>query len=159
MSEGLVGVLIVCMTVLCIALVISRTRLILASKEARRTADPEEARRQEAERMRERIERAPKPAPGFDWDEVAARLAEEGEAEAARQAGPDDTPSDHGMPLPVDPARPPSVKTYRPRPDSVEPPPRCVCHRLPVQPGDKVLWWPMPGSEEVRVFCQRGDAS
>lgn len=144
MSEGLTGVIIVCMTVLCIVMVISRTRLILASKEARRTADLEEMRRQEAERMRERIERAPKPTPGIAWEE--------------READPDRPPPQHdGLPLPVDPGRPPTVKVYRPRLGSTEPLPRCVCHRLPVEPGDKVLWWPMPGSEEVRMFCQRGE--
>lgn len=137
MSEGLAAVIIICLTLIGIVLVISTTKLILA-KESR----PAELSRDEAERMRERIERAPKPTPGIPWEE----------------RDPDrPTPQNDGLPLPVDPGRPPTVKIYRPRPGSTEPSPRCVCHQLPVEPGDKVLWWPMPGSEEVRMFCQRGE--
>lgn len=66
------------------------------------------------------------------------------------------SPPDGGLPVPVDPDRPPTMKIYRPRPGSTAETPRCACHQRPVNPGDKVLWWPVPGSEEVRVFCQRG---
>lgn len=132
------------------------------------SAEPQQVRLrepdpQEAQRMRERIERAPKPTPGIEWDEVAARLAEEREAEEARRANPgmryghirtgDGEPSPDMAPIPVDPERPPRPMVYRPR--SGQPAPTCHCHGRTVQPGQTVLIWPVPDSEEVRVYCQR----
>lgn len=135
MSEGLAGVIIVCVTLVCITLVISLTKLITI-KEARPKAEPEERSRWESS----------SPPPVFEYEHTE------------RKADPDRMPAPgDDLPLPVDPARPPTVKAYRPRPGSTQPPPRCVCHQLPVRPGEKVLWWPMPDSEEIRVFCQRGE--
>lgn len=51
----------------------------------------------------------------------------------------------------LDPSDPPVWKTYNPRgkPKAV-----CSCHVRPLEPGERVLWWPIPGSDGmVDLFC------
>jgi hypothetical protein len=55
--------------------------------------------------------------------------------------------------LEVDPQRLPSKKIYRPQPGSTAEPPRCVCHKRYLQPGESFIMWPVLGSPEVKVFC------
>lgn len=61
-------------------------------------------------------------------------------------------------PLPVDPHNLPSMKVYEHQPDKGRPRRSCYCHRRPI-PDGPVLWWPMPGSPEVRLFCPEGITS
>ncbi len=64
-------------------------------------------------------------------------------------------PPPEGVPLPVDPDRPPYPTIYKPR-SAASVPPRCYCHGTEVSPGQSVLMWPLPGGE-YKVFCQRGE--
>lgn len=54
-------------------------------------------------------------------------------------------------PFPVDPDNPPRVMVY----DGGMPHLRCVCHVEPLQPGSTVMLFPVPGSKEVRIVCER----
>lgn len=60
-----------------------------------------------------------------------------------------------GGSLPVDPANPPTWRTYSPKnPDA--PAKYCVCHHEPIQRDSKVLWWPNPATGGVDLLCERG---
>jgi hypothetical protein len=59
-------------------------------------------------------------------------------------------------PLPIDKDNPPQVKVYNPRPGSTHTPPNCECHKRPVKPGQRVMFWPVSGGM-VKVFCMKED--
>ncbi len=65
---------------------------------------------------------------------------------------------DSMAPAPFDPENPPRERTYQRRANSIAPVPRCFCHDRDLQSGQKILWWPVPDSEEVRIYCQREDS-
>lgn len=60
--------------------------------------------------------------------------------------------------LPVDVANPPVSRVYNPRPGSNQK--YCWCHDRALEPGEEVLWWPIPASEGggVRLVCKDGVA-
>lgn len=60
--------------------------------------------------------------------------------------------------LEVDPKRPPKMMKYLPA-DGKDEYPRCECHGEVVNPGDSVVWWPDPKiTDSVHLFCSRGIA-
>lgn len=60
-------------------------------------------------------------------------------------------------PWPVDPDNLPKTRVYNPRPGSAHTPPNCECHKRPIRPGQTVMFWPLPHSSEVKVFCLKED--
>lgn len=68
--------------------------------------------------------------------------------------------SEHTLALPVNKDSPPTWKTFNPRPNrrSDLPFPTCDCHDKPLEPGRRILWWPLPPDKDgriaVRVFCE-----
>lgn len=67
----------------------------------------------------------------------------------------DDPPQEDVEARLVDPDDPPWWATYRPREGSGTR--CCTCHGLPIEPGDRVLMWPIKDHPErgMDVFCQR----
>jgi hypothetical protein len=54
--------------------------------------------------------------------------------------------------LPIDMSEPPTIRIYR----GADGKRSCHCHDEPILNGDTVLWWPLPGSDAVVVFCEVG---
>lgn len=61
--------------------------------------------------------------------------------------------------LAIDSDNKPYSTVYRPREGSPYPPPTCYCHGDPIAPGQKVLFWPLPNSAEIKIFCQNYEKS
>ena len=74
-----------------------------------------------------------------------------------KKSDPEPEP-DSMAPIPVDPKNPPVPRTYNRRPGSTAPVPKCFCHGQELQSGQEILWWPVPNSGEVKIYCQREDA-
>ena len=56
----------------------------------------------------------------------------------------------------IDPDDPPRWVTFRPNAsDTVR---RCVCHNFVINPGQQVMWWPVPDGlpGQVDLFCEEG---
>lgn len=55
----------------------------------------------------------------------------------------------------IDPNNPPTYQVYRPR--SGVSTLKCTCHEETIQPGERVLLWPIPEHPDgaMDVFCQR----
>lgn len=68
---------------------------------------------------------------------------------AALRATPTD-PAEADPPLPVDEARPPGVRVYDGWPAGA----RCSCHGELLRSGSTTMVWPLPDSDEIRVFCE-----
>lgn len=69
------------------------------------------------------------------------------------------SPAEEAEPFPVDVEHPPYTTVYQPRvrADGTLPvPPNCLCHKIPVAVGDKVVLYPIPGTDgkAFRVFHQ-----
>lgn len=58
-------------------------------------------------------------------------------------------------PIPVDHDNPPKPLVYSRKPGSTAPTPRCTCHGRLLKEGQEILWWPVPDSTVVKVYCQR----
>lgn len=71
----------------------------------------------------------------------------------------EDEPSyepDSMAPIPVDPRNPPKPRIYSRSPGSTADTPCCTCHPgRPLEEGQEILWWPVPDSDVVKIFCQR----
>lgn len=146
MSEGLLAVLIICMTALGVTAMICWLQYRLrATATADRIVDDMLGDIEDSRRVR------PAPMPVYEYEysrtEIPAPVPE---------AKPEPEPlQPDTAPMAVDPERPPYASVYNPRPLSTAVPPKCFCHKRPLTPGQKVLMWPVKGSEEVRIFCQR----
>lgn len=159
MSDGLIGVIAVCVTVLMVVAMICWTRLRMRGPLPQGLVSRHgDLAPQEAQRLHDEFQRAvsdlPPPAAHnafYEEDEDVAKVQaafEAGDkATTARRGDPDEM-----GPLPVDPERPPKVVTYKRR--STAPPPSCFCHGRQVQENQTVLMWPIPDSQEVRLYCQ-----
>lgn len=55
----------------------------------------------------------------------------------------------------IDPANPPTWRVYWPKTGASTP--VCSCHGIPLQPGDKVMLWPIPDHPDgaIDLFCER----
>ena len=137
------AVVMICATVVVVAAIISGTYYSL------KRPDPvAESRR----RMLDAEDRARRShvgsEPWYDVPEVTRALKK-----------PDPEPEPESMaPIPVDPNNPPVPRTYNRRPGSTAPVPKCFCHGRELQSGQQILWWPVPDSGEVRIYCQREDS-
>lgn len=76
------------------------------------------------------------------------------EPSPAEVTSPDTRPA-----LAIDPNNKPYSTVYRPREGSPYPAPICYCHGNPIVPGQKVLFWPLPDSAEIKIFCQNYEKS
>lgn len=145
------GIVMICLTMIVITAILS-TAWYNINK-----VDPEEESRQRMLAAEDRFIEAmnregrdkaasrPKftPRPSIEY-------SEEPEPELELESEPDSM-----APLPVDPDNPPKPIVYNRRPNSTAPIPRCTCHGQLLKAGQEVLWWPVPGSDAVKVFCQR----
>lgn len=157
MSEGLAGVIIVCVTLILITLVISLTKLVL-NREAKPVAP---------ERMGPQPDGMTWKVPAGGSKEAFADRFMKAAQEAAEHnrmvdaalapADPDRTPAPDAAPAPFDSDNPPVKRIYRRKPGSTAPVPQCFCHRRPLKEGQEILWWPLPGSQEIRIYCQRAE--
>lgn len=66
----------------------------------------------------------------------------------------DDPVSDAIDPLPIDPANPPKTVVFRPHDPARHPSthPVCNCHGRPINVGDEMVRWPLPGQDGVLLF-------
>lgn len=55
----------------------------------------------------------------------------------------------------IDPDNPPTWRVYWPQSGAQAP--TCSCHGIALQPGDKVVLWPIPNHPEgaIDIFCER----
>jgi hypothetical protein len=164
MGEGLIAVIIMCVTMVTIALivayvVISGRRMTVAEQEAPHHEVPAQSSRRAyalgTEPKDEPVE--PVNVPGFPHYEYS-KTEQRWDVVPEHNGGlkPHETYDPATMaPLPVDPQRKPYARVYRPRPNSPYEPPRCVCHNRPLRADQTVLMWPLPGTDEVKIFCQK----
>lgn len=124
MSEGLIGVIFICATILIIAGLITYVEIRKISLSVRVEEKPEGFK--------------PTPPPVYEYSRTESRPAQ------------DDKPKqeDAEPPLPIDPQNPPKTIRF---PMNEANPPKCMCHGKTVQGGQRVVAWPDgPG---YRFFC------
>lgn len=153
MSEGLIGVIFVCLTVVVVAVIIAVVQIRKMQMEHPRPEDE----------ARQRYLKASDEAPAKLYGEQPAYEYSRKTSYPVHHSGdvPDEVndpaPAGEG-PAPFDPENPPTTKTYRRKPGSTASVPRCYCHNRELKEGQTVLWWPLPDNGGVRIYCQREDA-
>lgn len=158
------AIIMVCLTVIVITAIISTTWYSLHKvdpvEEARqRLRDAEdsvvrslerEAREQKAARRLFPVSMEPTRQEMQEMPQVMSPWLED---EPPHE--PDSSPYDPGSmaPIPVDHDNPPKPLVYRRK--GTAPIPNCTCHGRPLHEGQEILWWPVPDSTVVKIFCQR----
>ena len=77
----------------------------------------------------------------------------EPDVKVAQNPHAEDLADPQGPALAFNPMHPPEIRRYSPRPGSTAPTPSCVCHQEPIQKDHDYIWWPIPGSKGVKIFC------
>jgi hypothetical protein len=118
-------------------------------------------REDRAARRRNRAARSPRPEKIESYGQIEAPNSVQPPVQKHPPAPPPPANANK-MAMPIDPANPPSWKTYQPQVSRLAGKDRhmraCTCHPdRPLEPGQRVLWWPVPHSGgAVRVFCEEG---
>jgi hypothetical protein len=135
MGEGLIAVIVVCVTALVVAAMVVYVKLVSMPRQ-------------------EPIKRAPLPERGpMDSTYTYSRVVSQGPWTPPEEKS-EEPVSDDELPHPVDPDHQPFVTNLK---DSVmSDPPNCHCHGTPVTPGQRVLLWPVLGThgKQFWIYCK-----
>ena len=139
MSNGLIGVTIVCVTVLFVVGMICwtqvQTKRTEPAKDVKEESQPEPFR--------------PAAPPTFEYSKTTTFFEPDESVKDVQEAfekgekGKTERPA-----LPIDPNNPPKTITF---PPNMEYAPSCVCHGKKVQAGQEIIAW--PDGNGYRFFC------
>lgn len=144
------AIIVICLTAVVIAAIFAGTYYSLQKPdpvaEARQRLRVAEDRAVKSLEREERVRRAPIDSRPIEFPQILP--AEEEWLEEEPPFVPDSM-----APIPVDHDNPPKPLVYNRRGNA--PIPNCTCHNRPLKNGQEILWWPVPDSTVVKIFCQR----